>query len=123
LVTSLMACAIRVASRSRSGSQQRHTLLDLQVRDDGEDVGVAGALAVAVDGALHVRGAGVDGRHRVGDRAPGVVVAVDAHPGSSRVEDVAHDVGDLGGQHPPVGVAQRDDLGAGLGRGRTHSRA
>jgi hypothetical protein len=37
--------------------EQRHTLLDLQVGDDGEDVGVAGALAVAVDRPLHVGGA------------------------------------------------------------------
>ena len=62
-----------------SGGQDLAALLDLQVADHGEQVGVAGALAVAVDGALHVRGAR---RHRgegVGHRAAGVVVAVDAH--------------------------------------------
>ena len=97
--------------------QQRHTLLDLQVRDQGEDVRVTGALSVAVDGPLHVGRARVDGGHRVGDRTAGVVVAVDAHARTGRVDDIANDVGDLGREHPPVGVAQRDDLGARLGRG------
>jgi hypothetical protein len=56
------------------------SLLELEVGDDGEQVGIAGALAVTVDRSLHMgRRTGIDGRHRVGDRAPGVVVAVDPH--------------------------------------------
>ena len=90
--------------------------LELEVRDDGEDVGVAGALAVAVHGALDVARAGLDRRQRVGDGAAGVVVAVDAEPGARRREDVGDDVLHLRRQHPAVGVAEGDDLGAGLGR-------
>ena len=54
------------------------THLQLQVGDDREQVGVAHALADAVHGTLHLRGAGAHGRERVGHRATGVVVAVDA---------------------------------------------
>ncbi len=92
------------------------TGLQLQVADDGEQVGVAGALAVAVDRALHVRGTDVEGGHRVGHRAAGVVVAVDAEPGPRGLQDVADDVLHLGRQHAAVGVAERHDLGPGLGR-------
>ena len=52
--------------------------LELQVGDDRREVGVARALAEAVQRALHVTGAGAHRGHRVGDRAAGVVVAVDA---------------------------------------------
>ena len=91
---------------------ERHTLLDLEVGDHGEDVGVAGALAVTVDRALDVSRAGVDRGHRVGHRAAGVVVAVDADPRARGVDDVAHDVGHLRGKHAAIGVAQGDHLGA-----------
>ncbi len=52
--------------------------LQLQRRQDRGEVGVAAALAVAVDAALHEAGAGLDRGERVGDRALGVVVGVDA---------------------------------------------
>ena len=80
LASSLTAWAMRVASRSRPVGQHRPVALELEVGDDGEEVGVAGALAVAVERALHVGGARVDGGQRVGHRAAGVVVAVDAQP-------------------------------------------
>ena len=54
------------------------THLQLQVGDDRDQVGVAGALANAVDGSLHVRGAGFDCHKRVGHRTAGVVVRVDS---------------------------------------------
>ena len=56
-----------------------------EVPDDGEQVGVAGPLAVAVGGALHVRRARLDGGDRVGHRAAGVVLAVDAEPEAGAV--------------------------------------
>jgi hypothetical protein len=52
--------------------------LELEVGNDRHQVGVARALAVAVDGALHVRGAGDDGDDRVGRSAARVVLGVDA---------------------------------------------
>jgi hypothetical protein len=91
--------------------------LELEVGHDGDEVGVAGPLTVAVDAALHV---GRPGRHRgerVGDRAAAVVVGVDADAGTGRLDHVEHHVGDPVGQHAAVGVAERDDLRARLGCG------
>ena len=102
------------------GGQHRPVQLELEVGDDRDQVGVAGALAVAVDGALHVAGAGVDRGQGVGDRAAGVVVAVDADPDPGRLDDVVDDVGDPAGQHPAVGVAERDDRGARVVRRAEH---
>ena len=88
--------------------------LELQVRDHGREVRVAGPLAEAVERALHVSGAGFDRRHRVGHGAPGVVVAVDAD--DRVVADVGLDVGDdaahLARQGAAVGVAQHEVRGA-----------
>ena len=68
--------------------RQAHVvLLELQVGDDRREVGVAGALTEPVQRALDVAGAAPHRRHRVGDGAARVVVAVDAD------RDVAADVG------------------------------
>ena len=120
LVTSATACAIRVSSASAAVGTTVAPLLQLQVGDDAEQVGVAGALAVAVRGALHVGHAGVHGGEGVGHGAGGVVVAVDAEPGVGRRQHLGHDVRELGREHAAVGVAQRDDVGAGGGRGPYH---
>ncbi len=84
--------------------------LELQVRDDRGEVGVAGALAQPVERALHVARAGLDGGHRVGDRAARVVVAVD--PDHRVVTDVGLDVGDdpmdFARQGSTVGVAEHE---------------
>ena len=119
-MTSATAWAIRVASPSRPVGQHLPAELDLEVGHDREQVGVAGALAVAVHGALHVGGAGVHGGQRVGDRAAGVVVAVDADPHLGGLDDVVHDVGHPARQHPAVGVAQGDHRGAGAVRRAQH---
>jgi hypothetical protein len=55
--------------------------LQLEDRDDRDEVRVAAALAEAVDGALHLHAAGLDARDGVGDRELAVVVAVDAERG------------------------------------------
>ena len=94
--------------------------LQLEVGHDGHEVGVAGPLAVPVDGALHVRRAGLDGGQCVGDRAAGVVVAVDADAALGRRHHVVHDVADPAREHPSVGVAERDDLGPGVVRRPQH---
>ncbi len=102
--------------RQGCGGHQRPAVLQLQVGDDGDEVGVAGALPVAVHCALHVHHAGFDGGEGVGDGAAGVVVAVDAEVDADLGccgDDVAHP----GRQHAAVGVAQDDDLRAGLGGG------
>ncbi len=92
-------------------------VLDLQGGDDGEEVGVADALAVPVRRALDVRGARVHRGQGVGDGAAGVVLGVDAQAGAGVGEDGGDGGGHLGGQHAAVGVAQDDHVGAGLVRG------
>ena len=61
--------------------------LQFQVGDDGGQIGVAAALAVAVHAALHVGGAGFDGGQGVGHGEVGIVVGVDA---DDAVEALAH---------------------------------
>ena len=97
--------------------------LEHERRDDADEVGVAGALAVAVHGALHVRAAGLDGDERVRDRAAGVVVRVDAERHVERERHLAHDAQHLVRQRAAVGVAQHDRVGARLGRRAGRPRA
>ncbi len=101
----------------RALGQDGLAVLELQRGDDGEQVGVADPLAVAVGGALDVRGARVDGGQGVGDGAAGVVLGVDAEAGAGVGQDGGDDGLDLGRQHPAVGVAEDHYVGAGLGRG------
>ena len=94
--------------------QHRAVQLELEAGDDAEQVGVAAALAVTVGGALHVGRAGLDGGQAVGDRAGGVVVAVDADAYAGADAALGDDVGEPGRQHAAVGVAQGDDVGTRL---------
>ena len=56
--------------------------LQLEVGDDADEVGVAAALAVAVDRALHLRRPGLDRGQGIGHRQARVIVGVDAHRGA-----------------------------------------
>ena len=80
--------------------------LDLQVGDHHEEVSVAGAFTISIRGDLHVRCSGLDRRHRVGDGAAGVVLAVDAQSHPRALEHVRDDRRDAVGEHAAVGVAQ-----------------
>ncbi len=106
LVISEIAWAMRVDSWSPSPLSAISAALDLEVGGHGHEVRVAGALAVAVDAALHVGGARRDGGHRVRDRAAGVVVRVHAERGVGAGGDVGDDARDVVGQHAAVRVAQ-----------------
>ncbi len=90
--------------------QARVAELELQVGDHGGEVRVPGAFTEPVERPLDVAGSRGDRGHRVGDRAAGVVVAVDAD--DRVVTDVRLDVGDdtadLVGQGAAVGVAQHE---------------
>ena len=101
-----------------SGAQDLLGPLQLEVGDDADEVGVAGALAVAVDRPLDVHGARVDRREGVRHRTAGVVVTVDAERGGGRGADVVDDLGDPVRKVAAVRVAHRDELGAGVD-GRT----
>ena len=93
-----------------------HAHLELQVGDQRAEVRVAGALAVAVDAALHLDRTGADRGERRRDGAPGVVVTVNAGDAAESRGDVAdHDL-DAIGKRAAVGVAERDPLGAGADR-------
>ena len=93
--------------------------LELQRGQDRDQVGVAAALAVAVDRALDQPRAGLDRGERVGDAALGVVVGVDADldPLAERGDHRRRRLGDLAGQAGAVGVAEGHVLGPGRGRG------
>jgi hypothetical protein len=98
--------------------QQLEALLELEAGDDGEQVGVAAALAVAVGRPLDVAGTGLDRDQRVGHRAGRVVVEVDPDPDPGRegVPDLADDPVHGRGQAAAVGVAEHHGVGAGGGR-------
>ena len=92
--------------------------LELEVGGDGEEVGVAAALAVAVYATLHLPDARLDGGEAVGDGEADVVVAVDAE---TRIGDAVLDgldsAEEVGGGHATVGVTEDEGLGAGAGGG------
>ena len=56
----------------------RFFILKCNDRDDAGEIAIAGAFAVAVDRALHVRGAGFEPGERIGHAEADVVVRVDA---------------------------------------------
>ena len=95
-------------------------LLELQARHHAEQVCVAGPFAVAVGRALDVADPGGHRGQRVRHRAGGVVVAVDAQARSGRRADRRHHLTEFARQHAAVGIAERDDLGAGFGRHPDH---
>ena len=99
--------------------------LQLQVGDDRDQVGVAGALAEAVDRALHLARADLDGRERVGDGALGVVVAVDAERErqAARRARPRRRRADLRRQRAAVGVAQHDRSAPASAAARMHRSA
>ncbi len=67
-------------------------------------------------------GAGLDGGEGVGDGAAGVVLGMDAEPGTGLLQDVGDGVLDLPGQGAAVGVAEHHHVGAGLVRGADHGK-
>ena len=91
--------------------------LHLERRDDGREVGVAAALADSDQGALDVRGAGLDGHDRVGHGHPVVVVAVDADRKGERPDRLGREIADLRRERASVRVAEDEAIRAALGRG------
>ena len=93
--------------------------LELQARDDRDEVGVAAALAVAVDRPLHVGRAGLDRRERVGHPTAGVVVTVGPDLDADVSERTCHlerRGGNAVRERSPVGVAAGHGLRSRLGR-------
>ena len=92
------------------------THLGDQAADHGEDIRVAGSLAVSVGGALRVGSSGGDGGESVGDGATRVVLGMDAEPDAGSAPHRGHRLEHAHGQHSAVGVAQHAHVGAGRQR-------
>lgn len=85
---------------------------EFEIGHDGDQVGIATALANSINGSLDLDRALPNGRQRVDDRALGVVVGVDSERvRESRLEPV-EDALQIPWQGPAVGVAQNNRLRA-----------
>ena len=108
----------RSASARHAGLEALGELgFERQRRDQRDEIGVAAALAEAVQRALHLPRAGADGGERIGDRIAGVVVGVDAETvAGDDARDFADDALDLVRQRSAVGVAEHRPARAGVDR-------
>src|SRR6185503_18483918 len=84
-----------------------HAQLELEVRDDADEVAIARPLAVAVDRALHLRGACFDAGEGIGHAQAAIVVRVNANRATEPRTSQRGDLADLPGQAPAVGIARR----------------
>jgi len=110
---------LAISQTARDSS--RHHLqahLELEVGQDGNEVGVPAPLPDPVHGSLHLGRPRPHGGQRIRDGGSGVVVGVDAQTRSRESAcDPAHDLLDLPGErHSPVGLAQDQPIGAALHR-------
>src|SRR4029453_17925775 len=101
--------------------------LELERRNDGDEIGVAAALAEPVERALDLARAGAHGGERIGHRLLGVVMGVDAYVvAGNDLDDLADDALHLVRQRAAVGVAGPDPARAlvigGLGAGERETR-
>ena len=90
---------------------ERDAHLELEIRHHGREVAVPNALAVSVDGALHLHRAGVHGGERIGHADAAVVVRVDADGLAERGDDIAGRALDELGQTPAIRLAEHDEIG------------
>ena len=96
--------------------------LEGEVGNDGDQIGISATFADAVDRPLHLGGAGVDGRERIGDGDIAVVVAMDPD-GDVEIgllesgAGFADKPGHLVGERAAVGVTEDDPGGPGTGGG------
>src|SRR5207237_1450343 len=91
--------------------------LELQRGDERNEIQVAAALAVAVDGSLHMAAPGAHRRQGVRHGQAAVVVGVNAEgsaePGADVPYALLYDIGEL----PAVAIAQDEAVRARTGRG------
>ena len=99
----------------------REAHLQHQGRDQRDQIGIAAALAQAVQRALHLARAGAHGGERIRHRVLGIVMGMDAEPAAGNVlDDLADDALDLVRQRAAIGVAEHDPARAGALR-RLHA--
>src|SRR6185436_5946170 len=82
--------------------------------DDTDQVAITRAFSVTVDGALDVSGAGIDGGDGIGDAEAAIVMGVDADAGAQLAARHLGDACDLAGQTTAVGIAEDQNISAGL---------
>ena len=83
-----VGCAVQALVDEMRGMRQVRQVIGIETGDVAEleherrrqrdEIGVAAALAEAIQGALHLAGARAHGRQTVGNRIVGIVVAMDA---------------------------------------------
>ncbi|MHC2216141.1 hypothetical protein ACVIGV_001529 [Rhizobium leguminosarum] len=90
--------------------------LQRQRRDQRHQIGIAAALADAVQRALDLPDTGFDGGKRIGDRLAGVVMRMDAKtvPGNARGDHRLDDRPHLRRLRTAIGVAEHHPAGAAL---------
>ena len=104
---------MREASCSGVTTSMPH--LELHIGNDGTQVGVAGAFAVAVYSALHLGSARLDSADGVGHAATGIIVRMDTEFGIRQMlPDGPCHIGDLPGEAPTVCLTENEHLGPGL---------
>ena len=91
--------------------------LQFQVGDDGAEIGVAAALAIAVHAALHVREPCFHRGQRIGHGHIGIVMRVDAEHAVEALAHLGADLRQPAGQRAAIGVAEAEHVGAGVLRG------
>ncbi len=95
-------------------AQDAKAHFELEIGDAGDQVAIAGPLAVAVDRPLDLRRARLDARQRVGDAEAAIVMRMDAQLGLLHLgQKRAGDLRDFRGKRPAVGVAKNE-----IGRAR-----
>src|SRR5262249_26734896 len=97
--------------------------LELQRRDDRDEIGIATTLTEPVERALDLPGAGANGGKAVGDGLFGVVMGVNSNPISGYdFADFADDLLNLVRQRAAIGIAEHDPprpfVVSGLGAGQ-----
>ncbi len=90
--------------------------LQQQRRDQRHQIGVAAALADAIERALDLARTGFDGGERIGDRLAAVVMGMDAEPiaGNAGSNYLRNDIAHFGRLGAAIGVAQHHPAGAGI---------
>ena len=119
-------CATGVSRSRRSARDRLDPHLQREVRDDRGEVAVAGALAVAVDRALHLDRAAAHAGERVGHAGAGVVVEVhrDADVAAEVVDDLARrSARPRAGSVPPFVSHSTSRVAPACGRALEHAQA
>jgi hypothetical protein len=87
--------------------------LQLEIRNDGDQVCVSAALTISIDAALNVGDSRIDRRNGVGYGQVRIVMAVDAEFAIEARPDLRDDLGQARGDGAAIRVAEAENIGAG----------